>query len=63
MAERPRQFPVEIFEQIALVMALGESVDDREPIDFFVIFCFEIAAAKKTIDAIADAQIFTVAQF
>ena len=41
-------------------MDVGQGVDDREAIDFLVIFVLDVAAHEEAIDAVADAQIIAV---
>jgi len=49
-------------EQKALVVDLGEPVDDREPIDFFVVEALDVAAAEELEDRTADFHVIATAK-
>src|SRR5580704_3454667 len=43
-----------------MIVRLGQGIDDREPVDFFVVFSLDIAPGEEAIDAVADAQTVAV---
>ena len=54
------QLAVEKLEEVALVVDVGQGVDDGQAIDFLVILALDVAAREEAIDAVADAQIIAV---
>src|SRR5262249_47559616 len=62
VALRARQLAVEELQHVALVVDLGQGVDDGETVNFLVIFGLDVAAGEKAIDAVADAKIIAVVE-
>ena len=63
MSIGPYEFAIEELQERPVVVGLGQGVDNREPVDFFVILGLDVAACEKSIDAVADAQTIAVAQW
>ena len=57
---RPDQLAVEELRQVALVVDLGQAVEDREPVDLLVVLGLDVAAGQEAVDAVADAQVVAV---
>ena len=60
VARRPRQLAVEELQQVALVVDVGQGVDDGQAIDFLVVLRLDVAAGQEAVDAVADAQVIAV---
>src|SRR5439155_20397694 len=57
---RSGQLAVDELEQVALVVDLRQAVDDRQPINLFVILRFDVAAREEAVNAVADAEVVAV---
>ncbi len=62
VAGRAGDLAVEELHHVALVVRVGQGVDDGEPIDLLVILRLDVAAGEVAIDAVADAQVVAVLQ-
>src|SRR5262249_6080206 len=57
---RAGQLAVEELQQVALVVDVGQGVDDRQPVDLLVVLGLDVAAGEVAVDAVADAQVVAV---
>ena len=60
VAGRARQLAVEELQQVALVVDVGQGVDDGQAVDFLVVLGLDVAAGQEAVDAVADAQVIAV---
>src|SRR5262249_44136847 len=54
------QFAVEEFHQVALVVNLGQGIDNGQPVNLFVVLGFDVAAGQEAVNAVANPQIIAV---
>src|SRR5262249_31790925 len=57
MPRGARYLPIEKLVEEALVVDLGQSIDNGEPVNLLVIFRLDIAPGKKAKDAVPNAQV------
>jgi len=57
---RARQLPVQELQQVALVVDVGQGVDDGQAVDFLVVLRLDVAAGQEAIDAVSDPQVVAV---
>ena len=48
--------PLEVFEEVAVVVQPGEGVEDRQPVEFLVILGLDVAAGQEAEQAVAHPQ-------
>src|SRR5437868_5832426 len=60
VASRSRQLAVKELEQVALVVGVGQGINNRQAINFLVVFGFHVAAGQEPVNAIADAKVIAI---
>ena len=59
---RASQLPIQELQQIAFIVRFRQGVNNRQAINFLVVFRFQVAAGQEAIDAVAHPQIVAVLQ-
>ena len=60
MSLRTYDLAIQELRHVALVVDLGQAVEDGEPVDLLVILGLNISAGQVAVDAVPDSQIIAV---